>query len=118
MIAQKGRGGAFGYNPPMTQAAARQRPDFIWDYDITEAEFRAMLASGDERDTSWAIARLLEAARWDDIWKYVTLRQVREWFPRLQLRREVRAAWEHALQVWEREHVADGSPDAVPARGA
>lgn len=102
----------------MTQVSARERPDFIWDYDLTDAEFRALLASGDERDTAWAIARLLEAARWDDIWKYVTLAQVREWFPRLKLRREVRAAWAHALEVWERGRVSQRSLDPIPERGA
>ena len=46
------------------------------------------------------IKRMLEAARWDDIWKYLRLSQVREWFPRLKLRPQTRAVWEHALAVW------------------
>ena len=84
----------------MIPAAVRERPHFIWDYDMSEAEFRAMLAIGDERDTAWAIARVLEAARWDNIWKYLTLQQVRAWWPKLKRRREIRPVWEYALAVW------------------
>jgi hypothetical protein len=97
----------------MRQADARERPYFIWDYDITEAEFRAKLAGDNEHDTAWAIARLLEAARWDDIWKYVTLKQVRDWFPRLQLRREVRSVWEYAFSVWDQPDDARQHLDPV-----
>jgi hypothetical protein len=85
----------------MTSVAVRERPYFIWDYDISDSEFRAMLTGDNEYETAWAIARLLEAARWSDIWKYITLSQVRAWFPRLQLRREVRSVWEYAFSIWD-----------------
>jgi hypothetical protein len=73
---------------------------FFWDYDLSEADLRAILAGQNEAEIAWAMTRLLEAARWDDIWKYVRLSQVREWLPRLHLRPQTRAVWEHALAVW------------------
>jgi hypothetical protein len=80
--------------------AAGERLYFFWDYDLTEADLRAILAGQNETEIAWAMTRLLEAARWDDIWKYVRLSQVRDWLPRLPLRPQTRAVWEHALAVW------------------
>jgi len=84
----------------MPAAAGRERLYFFWDYDLTDADLRAILAGHNETEIAWVMTRLLEAARWDDIWKYLRLSQVREWFPRLKLRPQTRAVWEHALAVW------------------
>ena len=81
--------------------AERERLYFFWDYDITEADLRAILAGEDDFEKAWAISRLLEAARWEDIWRYIGLRQIRALFPSLKLRREVREVWEYALQIWK-----------------
>ena len=84
----------------MPAARAHDGLYFFWDYDLTEAELRAILAGNNETEIAWAMSRLLEAARWEDIWKYVRLSQVRAWFPRLRLRPQIRTVWEHALAVW------------------
>jgi hypothetical protein len=84
----------------MSTRAERQRLYFFWDYDLDEQELRAILSGTDEASITWAMTRLLEAAHWDDIWKYVGLRQVRRWFDRLQLRPDTRQVWAHALEVW------------------
>ena len=88
------------YNPCMSIVARHNRLYFFWDYDLTEAEVHAILAGDDEVEIIWVMSRLLEAARWDDIWKYLSLSQVRKWFSRLKLRPQTRAVWEHALAVW------------------
>jgi len=69
-----------------------QRPYFIWDYDLTEADVRAILAGDDELQKAWMTARLLESARYEDIWKYISLEELRAIFPKLQLKSQVRAA--------------------------
>ena len=89
----------FEYNFPTMQASTREQLPFFWDYDVTDDDLRGILAGEDEAQIVWAMTRLLEAAHWEDIWKYVTLRQVRHWFPRLQLRPETRSVWAHALEV-------------------
>ncbi len=80
--------------------SAIQTPYFIWDYDLTDADVRAILHGDDEEQKAWLVARLLEAARYEDIWQYISLAELRAIFPKLQLRPQVRAAWEFALLVW------------------
>ncbi len=82
---------------------ARQRPYFIWDYDLTDADIRSILRGDDEDQKSWLVARLLESARYEDIWQYISLAELRAIFPKLQLKPPVRAAWEFALLVWATE---------------
>ena len=86
-----------------------QRPYFIWDYDLTDADIRAILGGDDEEQKAWLVARLLESARYEDIWQYISLAQLRAIFPKLQLKPQVRAAWEFALQVWESDQAAEAT---------
>ena len=83
--------------------SALQTPYFIWDYDLTEADLRAILRGVDEAQKAWLVARLLESARYEDIWQYISLAELRDIFPTLQLKPQVRAAWEFALLVWANE---------------
>lgn len=85
----------------MTVAAGR--PYFLWDYDLNEADIRAILRGGESQEKTWLVARILESAAYEDVWKYLTLAELRAIFPDLQLKPQVRAAWEFALQVWETE---------------
>jgi hypothetical protein len=83
--------------------SAPQTPYFIWDYDLTDADVRAILHGEDEAQKAWLVARLLEAARFEDVWQYISLAELRRIFPKLQLKPQVRAAWEFALLVWADE---------------
>jgi len=76
-------------------------PYFLWDYNISETEFNRILRGENETERIWAISRLLESARYDDIWKYISLNEVKTMFPKLKLKSPVCQAWEYALQVWE-----------------
>ena len=87
--------------------SALQTPYFIWDYDLTDADIRAILRGDDEEQKAWLVARLLEAARYDDIWQYISLAELRTIFPKLQLKPQVRAAWEFALLVWATDQAAE-----------
>ena len=79
-----------------------QTPYFLRDYDLTENDLRTILR-GDDEQKAWLVARLLESARFEDIWEYISLAELRAIFPKLQLKPQVRAVWEFALQVWESE---------------
>ncbi len=83
--------------------SAEQTPYFIWDYDLTEADLRGILRGDDEAQKAWLVARLLESARFEDVWNYISLAELRAIFPKLQLRPQVRAVWEFALRVWGSE---------------
>lgn len=80
--------------------SALKTPYFLWDYDLTDTDVRAILRGNDEEQKDWLVARLLESARYEDIWQYISLAELRTIFPKLQLKTQVRAAWDFALSVW------------------
>ncbi len=84
----------------MPDQPTRKRLYFFWDYDITEEDLRAILSGDNETEKAWAMTRLLEAAKWEDIWRFIRLKDLREWFPKLKLRPQTREVWEYALKVW------------------
>lgn len=80
-----------------------QRPYFFWDYDITDEEIRIILRAGDPFEKAWVISRILEHARWDDIWRYLTITDIRQNFENLRFRRpQDRELWAYALERWSR----------------
>jgi hypothetical protein len=46
---------------------------------------------------------MLESARYEDVWQYISLAELRTIFPILHLKPQVRAAWGFALSVWATE---------------
>jgi hypothetical protein len=80
-------------------------PYFIWDYDLTVEDIHAILQGDNETKKAWLIARILESARYEDVWKFISLDELRRIFPKLKLKPPVRAAWAFALQVWDSEPV-------------
>lgn len=83
------------------------RPYFLWDYDLTDEQVRQILRGENETEKIWLMSRILESAKYEDIWKYVTLRQVRLMFPKLKLKPVVRQVWEYALRVWSETETDD-----------
>lgn len=83
------------------------RPYFLWDYDLTEDEVQTLLRTGDETTRIWLASRILESARYADVWRYLSLTELRALFPHLKLKPPVREAWAYALHVWETA-VVDG----------
>ena len=83
---------------------ATERPYFIWDYDINEEQVWEILRGDNETRKVWLISRILQYARWDDIWKYLTLDDVREYFDRIHWRFPfIKDIWAHALEVWNQK---------------
>jgi hypothetical protein len=83
------------------QNANSNRLYFFWDYDIDEEGIRHILRHGIPQEKAWVITRILEYAKWDDIWRYVTLADIRENLERLQFRRpQDRELWAYALERW------------------
>lgn len=81
--------------------SAGKRPYFFWDHDITDEEVRAILRDGGPFDKAWIISRILEHARWDDIWRYLTTDDIRQNFENIRFRRpQDRELWAYALDRW------------------
>lgn len=57
-------------------------PYFLWDYDeYSLTKFLETLHSNDPRLRGWAYGRLLSEATWTDVWRLVSLDEVRETLP-------------------------------------
>lgn len=86
-------------------AHANAQPYFVWDEPITVAELRACLVSGDPTERLRWTARVLRDARFDDVWRFLTVNQIVENWPALAPRLgRRRAFWSWMLDRWR----ADG----------
>lgn len=77
------------------------KPYFLWDYDISEKEVKRIIKQGDEYSREFIIARILESAKYKDVWKYITLEELVKVFPRLKLKKEIKQAWQNAFLAWK-----------------
>ncbi len=76
---------------------------FFWDYDLSDEDLHRILRSGSPTEKAWIITRILEYAKWDDIWHYLTLADIRENFANLRFRQpQDRELWAYALERWTR----------------
>jgi len=79
-------------------------PYFTWDAPVTNGEIRRALRDGTPDERLHWIARILREARYDHIWRYVSLRQdvLPNWDRiRPQLGRQ-RAMFEFLIDRWRR----------------
>ena len=75
-------------------------PYFMWDYDLSDEDLHQILRGEDEQAKIWDMTRLLESARYEGVWNFISLEELLVIFPMLQRKPQVRAAWEYALSVW------------------
>ena len=75
-------------------------PYFLWDYDLSEQEVKKILKKGDEFSRRWLVARILSHARFQDVFKYLSLREIMAIFPKLKMRKEVEKCWQRAFAAW------------------
>jgi len=76
------------------------RPYFLWDYSLTETQVNEILKGKDEVKKRWIAARILESAKFNDVFKYLTLGEIKQLFPNLKMKKSVKKAWERALNAW------------------
>lgn len=74
------------------------RPYFINDYDISWRDIQGYLGSDDLDERAWAVAKVLDGARWSDIWRLITIEDVRVLIDRLP--RRLREMYTDALSAW------------------
>ena len=75
-------------------------PYFLWDYDLTEADVVKILNSDKIQEKTWITTRILESAKYEDIWRFLSLDEVKKIYPSLKLKKPVKDAWDYALSVW------------------
>jgi len=79
---------------------SNKSPYFLWDYDLPEKQVKTIIAQGDETTKKWLVARILESANLNDVFRYLKLSQIVELFPQLKLKKPIRQAWERAFKAW------------------
>lgn len=77
-----------------------KRPYFLWDYDLTDDDVRRILAGDNETEKIWMMSRILTHAHFNDVWKYVRVKDVADWFPKLRMHPRLKETWKTALTVW------------------
>ena len=84
---------------PIVSGSESKRPPFLWDYDLTEAQVHEVLKSASKMRL-WLTARILEHGRFDEVWKYLTPREIEHDLPKLRLPSKIKKHWEYALKHW------------------
>ena len=79
----------------------KKTPYFLWDYDLTENQVKKILKSGDDFSRRWLVGRILESAKFEDVWKYLNVDEVRQIFPQLKLKKPIEKAWQRAFKIWD-----------------
>jgi hypothetical protein len=83
--------------------STRDRLYFFWDYDLSDKDIQHIVREGDPAEKAWVITRILEYAKWEDIWRYLTVADIRRNFEQLSFRRtQDRELWAYALNRWAR----------------
>jgi hypothetical protein len=81
------------------------QPYFVWDEPMTVARLRTLLADAEEDVRVRWIARVLRDARFDDVWRFITVDDlVRSWPQVASYLGRRRSFWTWMLDRWR----ADG----------
>lgn len=75
-------------------------PYFLWDYQLTDNQVKTIIHGKNETEKLWLTSRILSHARFNDVWKYFSVKEIADVFPKLQLEPRTKEAWQRALQVW------------------
>lgn len=76
-------------------------PDVLWEYDLPRADFARILEDRTSPDRRWAVERILRESSWEEARQFVTLEDLREVLPGLDLPHRKKKALERALATWE-----------------
>jgi hypothetical protein len=83
---------------------ADARPYFLWDEDVSVGELRRHLASEDARLRGLWQARVMREARYQDVWKFLRLRDVLSNFERIEPHLgRMRAFWNWLIDGWRKD---------------
>lgn len=88
--------------PPDRMLDAKGRPYFLWDEDIALDVFRARLADPDPEVRAYFVGKLMRQAKPDDVFTFVSLREIRELFPLVvRYLGRTRDFWTWLLDRWK-----------------
>lgn len=82
------------------ETVATQRPSFLWDYDLTEAQVHEILRHAPFDQRKWLIARILERLRPPEVFRYLSVEEIQQALPRLRMDERVKRHWQEAIELW------------------
>src|SRR5215213_2344112 len=93
--------------PPDRLVDEQGHPYFLWDSKMTLEEFQEGLKSPDPDVRAYLVGKLMHQAKPDDVFTFVSARQIRELWPRLErYLGKTREFWTWLFEAWEaRGHV-------------
>jgi len=102
--------------PDLKAREKTAKPYFIWwDQDITEDDIHEAIASGNLYRRITYMSYVLNDARFEDIWKFVTLKDVQQDFWRIRWRTVwLREHWRQLLTLLD--YAPDECADPIAAR--
>ena len=88
--------------PPDRLTDEQGRPYFLWDCDLTLAQFQQGLQDPDPEIRAYLVGKLMRQAKPDDVFLFVTPRTIRELWPRLlRYLGHSRDLWTWLFEAWE-----------------
>ena len=78
----------------------RDQEDFLWDYDVKRPELMQMLRNKQSPDRLWAIQRILLHAPREEAIRLLTVSEIQEALPHVELPDRVRKIWEAYVAHW------------------
>jgi len=92
--------------PPDRLVDPQGRPYFLWDVDMTLAEFKQRLADGDPPARAYLIGKMMRQAKPDDALQFVTAQEMADLFPALEkFLGRTRDFWAWLLDEWGRRGI-------------
>ncbi|MFO1077693.1 MAG: hypothetical protein U1E73_08200 [Planctomycetota bacterium] len=87
--------------PPERLVDAAGRPYFLWDSDMTLAEFEQKLRDENREGRAYLVGKLMRQAKPDDVFSFVSSEQIVEFWPALdRYLGRTREFWSWLLGYW------------------
>jgi hypothetical protein len=91
----------FSATPRDVMLDPQRRPYFLWDMDMTIDDFERAIAQPSSPERSYLIGKLMRQAKPDDMFQFLTLQQVADLWPSVELPGQIAARWDWLLEQWE-----------------
>ena len=79
----------------------RGQPYFLWDEEMTIDQFRELVRDPDSVVRAYFVGKLMRQAKPDDVFTFVSLREIHELYPALEkYLGRTRAFWVWLLERW------------------
>ncbi len=81
------------------QTTVPPSPSFLWEYQLHEEDIFDILG-GPQKNRLWLEAKILEHGKWEEVWHYLTRKQIEEDLPFLRLPKKTKSHWQYAINRW------------------